>query len=286
MKIFVEFGGVRFRFDSDCDIIVEKIMAPFFFADDGVTDVNVRLIHDFSRAPLPTGPRVGEDLLLEYYREGDRLTCLTKGSAGRVVACCVYDGQYRDMTCWLNFPVGSPADSLGSVLRMLPLRRTLLMRGVLFLHASQVALGDTGVLFTAPSGTGKTTQARLWKRFREAQILCNDRTLTDGRRTWGFPMDGSEPVRSAERRKLGAVVILEQAPENRLRRLGPREAIPRLMSQLVLDVWDPEAQAMACGLLLELMKCKPVYLLACTADEAAVRCLEQGFISDGVIANV
>ena len=57
-------------------------------------------------------------------------------------------------------------------------------------------------------------------------------------------------------------------------------------SQLVLDVWDPEAQAMACGLLLELMKCKPVYLLACTPDEAAVRCLEQGLISDGVIANV
>ena len=86
-------------------------MAPFFFADDGVTDVNVRLIHDFSRAPLPTGPRVGEDLLLEYYREGDRLTCLTKGSAGRVVACCVYDEQYRDMTCWLNFPAGSAAEA-------------------------------------------------------------------------------------------------------------------------------------------------------------------------------
>lgn len=86
MKIFVEFGGVRFRFDSDCDIIVEKTMAPFFFADDGVTDVNVRLIHDFSRAPLPTGPRVGEDLLLEYYREGDRLTLIIYNSSKMLIS--------------------------------------------------------------------------------------------------------------------------------------------------------------------------------------------------------
>lgn len=284
MKNFVEFGGVRFRFDSDCDMIIEKTIEPFLCGGDD-SDVYIRTCHDFSRAPLPKTPPIGEDLLLEYYREGERLSCLSKGSAGRVLACCSYDSRYRDMTCWLNIPAGSPGDSLGSLLRMIPLRRIFLERGVLFFHAAQIGLGDTGILFTAPSGTGKTTQARLWQRFRGAKILCNDRTLTDGQYTWGFPVDGSEPVMSTQRSCLGAVVVLEQAPENSLKRLRPSQALPRLMSQLVLDVWDPEAHAAACALLMELLTRKPVYLLSCTPDEDAVRCLEQGLLSDGVIAN-
>lgn len=286
MEILIEIGGVRFLFHSDCDIIVEDTIAPFFCTTRDVIDVNIHLIHGFANAPLPASPMAGEDVLMEYYREEQGLLCLTKGGQGRYLSSCLCSAELEELTCWLNFPAGSPTDTLGNILRMIPLRRILLEKGVLFFHASQIALGDTGILFTAPSGTGKTTQAKLWRRYRGAGLLCNDRTLTDGKTTYGYPMDGSEPVITGERRNLGAIVVLEQAPENAVRKLRPRESLPRLLSQLVLDTWDPDASAAAAELLLDLLPRLPVYLLRCTPDESAVQCLEQQLYQDGVISNV
>ena len=228
---------------------------------------------------------LGEDLLMEYYRQGEQLHCLTKGGRGTYLSSCLCSPDLCEMTCWLNFPAGSAVDTLGNLIRMIPLRRILLQQGVLFFHASQIALGGTGILFTAPSGTGKTTQAKLWREFRGAEILCNDRTLTDGLTTYGFPVDGSEPVCSAAQRRLGAIVVLAQSPENTVRRLKAREILPRLLPQLVLDTWDPEAVAMTSALLLDLIPRTPVYLLECTPDESAVHCLEQQLYKDGVILN-
>lgn len=285
MKFYLELGGVRFRFDSDCDIIVEESFAPFFRTCADVTDVNIKLRHSFSDAPLPQSPMVGEDLLMEYYDHGGRILCLAKGGEGRFLSSCLCAPDLREMTCWLNFPAGSGVDTLGNILRMIPMRRIMTEHRVLFFHASQIGLGDRGILFTAPSGTGKTTQAKLWRKFRGAEILCNDRTLTDGRLTYGFPTDGSEPVITGERRSLGAIVVLEQAPENTVRRLRPREILLRLMPQLVLDTWDPDAATAAMELLLSLASQTPVYLLRCTPDEHAVRCLEQQLLLDGVISH-
>lgn len=283
MKILIELGGIRFRFDSDCDIMVEETFAPFFCTTKNVSDVNVEVIHDFSQAPMPVTPMIGEDLLLEYYREDGRLCCLTKGGRGRYLACCTWEEGSSELRCWVDLPAETVDSSLGNLLRMIPLRRILLQRGVLFLHASQIAAGERSILFTAPSGTGKTTQAKLWQQCRGARILCNDRTLTDGVRTYGFPVDGSEPVGSGEAGTLGAIAVLEQAPENTVRRLRARDALIRLMPQLVMDTWDPDSRAGAMELLLELISRIPVYLLGCTPDEGAVRCLEQQLWKDGVM---
>lgn len=272
-----------FHFDSDCDIIVEDSIAPFFCTCKNGHDVNVRLVHDFTDAPHPTTAKIGEDLLMEHYREGDSLLCMGKGGSGTYLSSCLCSADLREMTCWLKYPSGTAVDSLGNILRMIPIHRILMKHRVLFLHASQIALGSTGILFTAPSGTGKTTQARLWNRFRGTQILCNDRTLTDCVKTYGYPVDGSEPIISGEQRNLGAVVYLQQAPENSIRRLRAREALPLLMSQAILDVWDSDAQSAVLQRMLDLISKTPVYLLACTPDEYAVQCLEQQLWKDGVI---
>lgn len=285
MDFFLKLGGIRFRFHSDCDIMIAESFAPFLCSELSVFDVRIDLSHDFSSAPLPCAPMAGEDVLMEYYWQDGGLLSMSKAGQGRWLSACLSSPDMSTHRLWLNFPGGHVADTLAHVLRMIPLRRILLSRGVLFLHASQVALGDTGILFTAPSQTGKTTQAKLWNRYRGAEILCNDRTLTDCRLTYGFPVDGSEPVMSGECRKLGAIVVLRQAPENTLRRLRPREALPLLMSQAVMDTWDDTARAATADRMLDLISKTPVYLLACTPDERAVQCLEQQLSMDGVISN-
>lgn len=281
MNLDLRIGGIRFRIDCDSEIICEESFAPFFCTSKNVSDVNITFTHDYSQISKPDSTMLGEDLLMEYYRHDGRLLTMAKGSKGSHLSCCVSSSD--DHVCHLNFAPGGGVNTLGGLLRLVPIRQILLKHGVLFLHASQIAVGNTGILFSAPSGTGKTTQARLWHKFRNAELLCNDRTLTDGENTYGYPFDGSEPVCCGEVRRLGAIVTLEQAPENSIRRLKPREALARLMPQAVIDVWDPHSRTAAAELLLTLLTRTPVYLLRCSPDENAVACLEQQLMKDGVI---
>lgn len=281
MNFDLRIGGIRFHIDCDSEIVFEESFAPFFCAQPNVINANLFFDHDYSQTPTPALPMLGEDLLMEYYCHEGMLLSMSKGSNGSYLSCCISSGD--DHLCHLNFGQKDGINTLGGLLRLVPMRQILLRKGVLFLHASQIGVGDTGILFSAPSGTGKTTQARLWQKCRCATLLCNDRTLTDGTKTYGYPVDGSEPVCCGEIRQLGAIVTLEQATENTVRRLRPREALSRLMPQAVIDVWDPWSRTAAAELLLKLMNHTPVYLLRCTPDENAVACLEQQLIKDGVI---
>lgn len=288
MEIMLRLGGVLFRFRAERDMIVGPELLPFIVAGEEKADITVEISWDWEHAVLPSGEMVGQDVILNYYDEGSVRCCITRGGPKGPVACTCYSPDFRRVVCTINEkPFLMPPKALGSVLRMLPMREIFLHFGTLFLHASQIAYLGRGVLFTAPAGTGKTTQAKLWQKYRSAEIVCNDRTLTrrvDGIwRTYGYPVDGSEPVRSNRVTTLGAVILLEQGRENTVRRLAASKAMPRLMRQVVLDCWSGAARTAAMELLITLMEEIPVYLLTCTPDERAVETLEAKLTEDGVI---
>ena len=214
--------------------------------------------------------------------------CETRGGARGAVASCVCTSDFSKIYSAVNLEdYYYIPKKLNWFLRTLPMRAIFQQFGTLFFHAAQIAVKETGILFTAPSGTGKTTQAKLWETYRGARRICADRTLVrrlpEGWRTFGYPLDGSEPICSEEEHALGAVVLLRQEQQNQVVRLNGRHAIAALMPQMVIDGWSAEAKAREIELLANLLEEIPVYQLTCTPDEMAVRCLEQRLIKDGVI---
>lgn len=289
MEITLLLAGLRFRFLSERPLRIDPALNNFI-TSQVAADVTVRVSWDWEHISLPGSPPLGEDILCSYYCQGDNLYCLTRGGVKGPVACSVYHADCREILCVLNEkPFLSSPENLGSILRMIPMREIFLHFGVLFLHAAQISWQGKGLLFAAPSGTGKTTQARLWQAHRGAAIVCNDRTLvrrTNGCwRTYGYPLDGSEPVYSREVNPLGAVVLLEQGRDNRAQQPRPTKAIPLLMQQTVMDCWSGKARAAAMDLLLTMMEEIPVFLLTCTPDEGAVTTLEKALMDGKVISN-
>lgn len=287
MEITLVLAGLRLRFLTERPLYIDPVLNNFIISAEN-PDVTVRVSWDWEHLSLPDVPQLGEDALCCYYRQGDTLYCLTRGGGKGPVACSAYDRDYREILCVLNEkPFLLPPKDLGSILRMIPLRAIFQRFGVLFFHASRISHMGKAILFTAPSGTGKTTQARLWEKYRGGEVLCNDRTLLRKVggfwQTYGYPLDGSEPVRSSAVNTLGALVLLEQGPVNEVGRLPASKALPRLMPQVVMDCWSGEARARAMELLLELLRDIPVYLLACTPDERAVEALEKKLTEDEVI---
>jgi hypothetical protein len=125
------------------------------------------------------------------------------------------------------------------------LARLLADRKGFILHAGGMAFGEVGLLFMGHSGAGKTTILKLLRE--RGTILCDDRMIVrrqpDGFRLYGTWNHSELPDISPGNVPLRAVLLLEQAPENRLVRLEPREVV-RALPQFVIkplvtrDWWE------------------------------------------------
>lgn len=143
----------------------------------------------------------------------------------------------------------------------------------IILHSSLISCDGLGVVFSAPSQTGKSTQASLWKQYRGAEILNGDRSILKREgcyRCYGSPYSGSSGIYENKCVDLTAVVVLRQAKENRLRRLTPKEAYLCLLSEMSLSPISRETVDRQSRWLLDLIGTVPVYLLECLPDEGAV----------------
>lgn len=162
---------------------------------------------------------------------------------------------------------------------LLALERRLIARDSLILHCAYMVYQGEAILFSAPSETGKTTQANLWEKYRGSRTVNGDRALLgkrDGRWTaQGWPVCGTSEVCHNEEFPIRAVVMLSQAKENQAHQLPPGRAFPLLYSQITVNKWNMKDHLHAIDLIQELAEGVPVFHLGCTISEEAVECLEK-----------
>lgn len=163
------------------------------------------------------------------------------------------------------------------LLNHLDLEHLLTIHRGFLLHASFIDIGGRAVLFTAPSETGKSTQARLWCENRNARLINGDRAgvrITDsGILACGVPFSGSSDVRKNVKLPLCAIVYLSQAPENSITRLHGVRAFRRIWEGCSVNLWDRNDLELATRTVSEVAAGIPVYHLACTPDIRAVELL-------------
>lgn len=155
----------------------------------------------------------------------------------------------------------------------------LIHRQRLCLHASCVHTPMGGILFSGRSGVGKSTQAELWCKYRNARQINGDRPILskgDNRwQAWGSPYAGSSHCYVNESCPVTAIMILRQAEKCTLRRLSIPEAFRAVWSGLTMYSWDQKFVEEACNLTMDLIGTVPVYEFGCTPDAEAVDYLEQ-----------
>ena len=164
------------------------------------------------------------------------------------------------------------------------LERHMIKRDSLILHCAYTVYKGKAILFSAPSGIGKSTQAELWKRYRGSRIVNGDRALLrkiDG--VWsacGWPVCGSSDICEAEDTPLYTIVMLRQGETNHIERLSPIQAFTQLYAQTTINQWNPAFVQRAMELIEDLIGQVPVYQLTCNMTEDAVKCLEQAIFPE------
>ncbi|MBR2716438.1 MAG: hypothetical protein IKD79_01715 [Oscillospiraceae bacterium] len=146
----------------------------------------------------------------------------------------------------------------------------------ILLHGSAIAADGAGYLFTARSGTGKSTHARLWRELLgDRAVTINDdkpilRAADGGVLVCGTPWDGKHRLSCNRSVPLRGIALLERAAENRIEPISPRAAYPMLLQQ-VYRPRDSAALQQTLTLLDRLAAAVPLWRLGCNMSPEAAR---------------
>lgn len=164
-------------------------------------------------------------------------------------------------------------------LSLFALEKQMVQHSSMILHCSVLKIDDQVILFSGPSGIGKSTHADLWVRERNTRVINGDRTLLHKNEgLWmseGWPICGSSEICHNERYPIRAVVFLDQAAENQGQRLGYFESVKQMITQITVNSWDTVFVRKIWEMVEDFTGEIPVYYYACNLEKEAVDELEK-----------
>ena len=143
-------------------------------------------------------------------------------------------------------------------------------KDTLHVHAAVVSCGGKGYLFLGPSGTGKSTHAQLWiKHIGGTELVNDDNPVVRDGVVYGSPWSGKTPCYRNVSYPIGGIVMLSQAPYNKIQRLRPLAAYAALVPSISGKRWDKQV-AEGLHQTEDMMASEvAVWHLECLPDEAA-----------------
>ena len=161
----------------------------------------------------------------------------------------------------------------------LKLSDLLLLKGVGILHCSFIEVDGQAILFAGDKQVGKSTQAGLWEKYGQAQIINGDRAglfIKNGKVfVGGVPYCGTSGICKNRQMPLKAIVCPSIGKENKLQQISPMEAFMFLLGKFAYNTWDSSDVNKITDLLTVIVENIPVYSYSCVKDESAVRYLSE-----------
>lgn len=168
--------------------------------------------------------------------------------------------HYIEYTCIM--------DKVGS---LLPSQDMLLM------HGAAIEYEKKGYIFTAPSGTGKTTHISLWKKYLgdKVTVINGDKPELsfDDSKVYihGAPWCGKEGWQINTSAPLVGVCLLRRGIKNKIKKINPGEYIEFFMDQFYIGDNNDNVLKVI-DLFSKMAERVPFYLLECDISEEAAQC--------------
>ena len=268
--------------------ITVRIPEPWMFSEERELAAfrvdAVKEPHVFSFQPVGKLSPPPEDFVLllpgmRVYREKD---CQVRyiGTVQDGWESAYIRAEFRDRHHTVQVKISESVTGIGvkTVLNSLGAEHLVAENGGFVFHCSYIEWEGKAILFTAPSGTGKSTQADLWHTCRGAQIINGDRAVVrvvDGVPVAeGIPYAGSSVYCKNNSLPIRAIVYLAQAKETAVRRIRGYEAFSRIWEGVSVNTWDARDMERVSAAVQETAGRTPVFYMPCTPDETAVKALE------------
>ncbi|WIF88650.1 hypothetical protein [Acholeplasma laidlawii] len=143
----------------------------------------------------------------------------------------------------------------------------------IYLHASAVVKDGFCYMFSAPSGTGKSTHTNLWlKNIKDSLILNDDkpaiRIFDDAIYAYGTPFSGKHDLSINKKYPLKGISFIYRDSKNTISKINPNESLSLMMAQTVRS--KQEKYLVKTLSMLETILTKiPIYKMGCTISKEA-----------------
>ena len=285
MQYIMDLMGRRFLLSVPYELHIGSSMAPFLRPAKGERG-DFRILVQTGNLPLPGENYTWHESGYFVYLE-DRvqiLRCMSRGSVPYAMVELHRSGEVR-VTYRPDY-VHFFKDAMDLV-HNIGLERLVLQHDGLILHASFIAKDGKGILFSAPSGTGKSTQAKLWQSLRGYEILNGDRAglrKNNGKwSAWGLPYAGTSGIYRNESADIRAIVVLRQGRENRVSRICGSNVLRYLYPEVTVHHWSEYYVSTVLDMLQAMESDVPIFLFECVPEESAVQLLEHTLMMEGAL---
>lgn len=192
----------------------------------------------------------------------------------------VNDWESDEITIYLNEDCYSEDSwNINQFFSIIGLHSLFLQRDGIILHASYIVHNNYAVLFTAPSQTGKSTQAKLWECQEGAEIINEDRVLIRKNKSiwyaYGIPMCGSSDTCINEKYPVRAVIELKQGKDNNILQLNKLQKYKALLLGTQYHLKDKNEEVLVHELISNLIEQIEIMGYSCCPEISAVETLKR-----------
>lgn len=256
---YYSIGGLIIRVNSDAPIndktfdrSIQKFSVPNIREDADLVEIN----HRFSLPPInynELGTAIYSKTPWTVYRSEDKWIYIgysIKSGEFVVDQIAIFNSGHSICNIFhsdiANFRQGHNNSLSLLTTDQIILARLLADKNAAIFHSAGMIIDDQGFLFIGHSGAGKSTLTKMLRD--QGEILCDDRNivrrLQEGWRIYGTWSHGDIPKVSPASASLRAILLLEQASENKLIPLNDRREIVRRLPFFIIkplitaDWWE------------------------------------------------
>lgn len=229
------------------------------------TEENQYLIKSIPNMDFPM-PRKAPDAITKFYDlyYFENYTIQIQKENDNIIGAVKYCN--KEITLFMK----SPSFQLEYLLSQYAIADIINKANAIIMHGSSLKYKNKGIIFTAKSGTGKSTHSRLWQKYSNAEVINDDKNIVaieDNKlMLYPSPWSGKHMLDNNITSSLDCIVFLYQSPTNIVSKMSKLEAMKRIIGQVQLPtisnkaVWNQIIDK-----LLEL----PIYLYGCNMEYEA-----------------
>lgn len=175
------------------------------------------------------------------------------------------------------FPQGASVSYMEYLCIMDKIASMLPSQGMILMHGAAIEYEGKGYIFTAPSGTGKSTHISLWKKYLGDKVIVingdkPELTFDDCKvYIHGAPWCGKEGWQTNKSTTLAGICLLRRGEQNKINKINPGQYIEFFIEQFYFGKGD-NVILNVIDIFHKIAKRVPFYLLECNISEEAAKC--------------
>jgi hypothetical protein len=196
---------------------------------------------------------------------------------GRIILSKYSKKIPNEIFVWTNIPIVDEA-----LLSHICFEQVIINNNGLLMHSSFIKTveGD-GILFLAPSGGGKSTQASLWEKYNNAEIINGDKSAikieNNNVLAYGLPWAGTSNIYINEKANLRALVFLEKSNDNCAVPINKMEAIKKIINFSYAPIWYSDYLSDILVIADNISEKTNSIIFSCKADKSSAEYLKKYF---------